>query len=198
MFHPILGWRRRSSRCQPRCAAADCSHRVLAVRSATARPVQPAMAVSGSPLRPEKQLMSLSTLGTALPSGMSRAIKPLDTESATPASLNVHFGDSQSQYHRSNTGLTNIASRLICTRCASISMKNHYNAFISRTSDIVNALFSFLERRADPIGTRCPSPVKVGLSMGGKFIYPPRLSKRLGTMGFLAGSGRHAVDALFL
>jgi hypothetical protein len=34
--------------------------------------------------------------------------------------------------------------------------------------------------------------------MGGKFIYPPRLSKRLGKMGFLAGSGRHAVDALFL
>ena len=32
----------------------------------------------------------------------------------------------------------------------------------------------------------------------GKFIFRPRLSKWLSKMGFLAGSGRHAVDALLL
>ena len=80
-------------------------------------------------------------------------------------------------------------------------MKKHYNAFISRTSEIVNALFSFLERRADPNRVLDPVPIarqKCGLSMGGKFIYAPRLPKWLGKMRFLAGSRDNRVDEPFL
>jgi hypothetical protein len=77
-------------------------------------------------------------------------------------------------------------------------VKNHYNAFISRTSEIVNALFSFLERRVDPAGPGAHRPSKCGLSIGGKFIYPPRLPKWLSKMGFFSWIRRHAVDAIFL
>ena len=132
-------------------------------------------------------------LATALPSGMSRAIKTHDTKISNNAvSLNIHFGDSKFPYRGPGTRLTNVASRLICARHVSTSVKNHYNAFISRTSEIVNALFSFLERRADPIapgfGPGAHRPSKCGLLIGGKFISPPRLSKRLGKMKIFSWS----------
>ena len=92
---PISGWRRRSSRCRPRCEAVGCSHKVSAFQSATTRPGRPAMAVSGSPPRSETPSMSLFTSRRLLPSGMSRAIKALDKKSATPS--HVHVGDSKFQ-----------------------------------------------------------------------------------------------------
>ena len=108
-----------------------------------------------------------------------------------------------------DTGLTNVASRLICTRLASTRMKNHYNAFISRTSEIVNALFSFLERRAGTIAPMVLDPVPVARPgtkpweqrsavVGGKFICPPQLAKWLAKMRFLAASRDNRVDELFL
>ena len=110
-----------------------------------------------------------------------------------------------------DTGLTNVASRLICTRLASTRMKNHYNAFISRKTEIVNALYSFLERRADPIAPMVlvldPVPVACpgtkpweqrSAVVGGKFICPPQLAKWLAKMRFLAASRDNRVDELFL
>ena len=63
--------------------------------------------------------------------------------------------------------------------------------------------FLFLDRRADRAQPQLRISDKKMLMMvvaplRGKFISRPQLSKCLSKMGFLAGSGHHAVDALFL
>ena len=64
--------------------------------------------------------------------------------------------------------------------------------------------FLFLNRRADRAQ---PQPARISDKMmlmmvvaplRGKFISRPQLAKCLSKMEFLAGSGPHAVDALFL
>ena len=92
--------------------------------------------------------MSLFHLATALPSGMSRAIKALDTESATRASQNMFTLATRKLTPAAPTDLANDVSRLTYPSMDLRPCENYYNVFISRTSEIVNALSSLLERRA--------------------------------------------------
>ena len=155
MVHPHLKWRRRSFRCRPRCEAAGCSHKVSTFRAATARPVQPAMAVSGSPPRPETPSMSLFTSRRPLPSGMSRAIKALDKKSATPSHCQVAASKLQSRAG-AKADLTNVASQLTCKTlrcaCSNVELNCQWSLCVCRSSG------SRLNRSNGP-WTRCRRPL---------------------------------------
>src|SRR5215831_8240337 len=135
-------------------------------------PSVPAMAGSGSPPRPETQSVSLFTSRRLSPSGMSTAIKALDTELATPATqLQFSLGlEIPPISHGPNPDLTNTATRLTSASMGFSQCANHHSALIARKSKCVNDRFSFVERtKAQPRRGSVRNPVPARLA-GGNFI----------------------------